>query len=502
MPKDFFSVSRTTSLHSLKAGAKIHVIGVCGVAMAQLSVALTERGFVVSGSDKEFYEPMKSLLAKSAVQTKTGYQKENVPSDADLVVIGNAISYGNPEVDVVEEKGLPYTLFPKILQEVAIAGKHSIVVTGTHGKSTTTALIATLLLQDSKDPSYFVGGIAQALPQSLAVGKGGFSVVEGDEYDSAFFAKVPKFSFYTPDTVVVNAIEYDHADIYASVEVIEQEFTKLVTGLPKTGTAICCIDFPRVKKLVSEWKETAQCEILTFGADKDADFVIVERETTGFSQKVTVSGPGLGGCTFELPMVGEYNARNALAAIVVSQIVGMELGKVVEYLAQFKAVKRRQEVRARENGVVLIEDFAHHPTAVAQTVEAIREAFPSARLWAVFEPRSNSSRRKVFQEEYIKAFKKADYAILKNVQARASDSGLELIDVRLLSESIAASGVSSVCLDDVNAIRDFLWKEIPRTGSDSNVRDVIFVMSNGSFDGLNELLQKDLLERGASSSAC
>jgi UDP-N-acetylmuramate: L-alanyl-gamma-D-glutamyl-meso-diaminopimelate ligase len=493
MPKDFFSVSRTTSLHSLKPGAKIHVIGVCGVAMAQLSVALTERGFVVSGSDKEFYEPMKSLLAKSAVQTKTGYQKEHVPSDADLVVIGNAISYGNPEVDVVEEKGLPYTLFPKILQEVAIAGKHSIVVTGTHGKSTTTALIATLLLQDGKDPSYFVGGVAQALPQSLAVGNGGFSVVEGDEYDSAFFAKVPKFSFYTPDTVVVNAIEYDHADIYASVEVIEREFTKLVTSLPKTGTAICCIDFPRVKKLVAEWKETAQCEILTFGADKDADFVIVERETTGFSQKVTVSGPGLGGCTFELPMVGEYNARNALAAVIVSQIVGMELGKVVEYLAQFKAVKRRQEVRAKRNGVVLIEDFAHHPTAVAQTVEAIREAFPSARLWAVFEPRSNSSRRKVFQEEYIKAFKKADYAILKNVQARAIDSGLELIDVRLLSESIAASGVPSVCLDDVNAIRDFLWKEIPRTSNDSAARDVVFVMSNGSFDGLNELLQQDLL---------
>jgi UDP-N-acetylmuramate: L-alanyl-gamma-D-glutamyl-meso-diaminopimelate ligase len=429
-----------------------------------------------------------------AVQTKTGYQKEHVPANVDLVVIGNAISYGNPEVEVVEEKNLPYTLFPKILQEVAISGKHSIVVTGTHGKSTTTALIASLLLQDNKHPSYFVGGVAQALPQSLAVGTGGFSVVEGDEYDSAFFAKVPKFSFYTPDTVVVNAIEYDHADIYASVEVIEQEFTKLVTSLPKTGTAICCIDFPRVKKLVSQWKETAQCEILTFGADKDADFVIVERETIGLSQKVTVSGPGLGGCTFELPMVGEYNARNSLAAIIVSQIVGMELGKVVEYLAAFKAVKRRQEVRAKKNGVVLIEDFAHHPTAVAQTVEAIREAFPGARLWAVFEPRSNSSRRKVFQEEYIKAFRKADYAILKNVQARAIDSGIELIDVRLLSESIAASGVPSVCLDDVNAIRDFLWKEIPRTENENTVRDVIFVMSNGSFDGLNELLQKDLLE--------
>jgi UDP-N-acetylmuramate: L-alanyl-gamma-D-glutamyl-meso-diaminopimelate ligase len=492
MPKDFFSVDKTSSLHSLAPGAKIHVIGVCGVAMAQLAVALSERGFTVTGSDKEFYEPMKSLLASSKVGTKTGYQRENVPLDADLVVIGNAISYGNPEVDVVEESDLPYTLFPRILQEVAISGKHSIVVTGTHGKSTTTALVATLLLQDGKDPSYFVGGIAQGLPQSLAVGKGGFSVVEGDEYDSAFFAKVPKFSFYTPDTVIVNAIEYDHADIYTSVEVIEAEFTKLVTGLKKTGTAICCIDFPRVKRLVAQWKQTAQCEILTFGADKDADFTIVERETAGLSQKVTVSGPGLGGCTFEIPMVGEYNARNALAAVIVSQIAGMELGKVVEYLAGFRAVKRRQEIRAQKGGVMLIEDFAHHPTAVAQTVEAIREAFPSARLWAIFEPRSNTSRRKVFQDDYIKAFQKSDRVVLKNVQARANDAGLELIDVQTLSDAITSSGVHSSCFEDVASIREYLWREIPRGSQYSPPRDVIFVMSNGSFDGLTASLQADL----------
>jgi UDP-N-acetylmuramate: L-alanyl-gamma-D-glutamyl-meso-diaminopimelate ligase len=460
--------------------------------MAQLAVALSDRGFSVTGSDKEFYEPMKSLLGTSSVVTKTGYQRENVPLDADLVVIGNAISYGNPEVDIVEENKLPYTLFPKLLQEVAISGKHSIVVTGTHGKSTTTALIATLLLEDGKNPSYFVGGIAQGLPQSLAVGSGSFSVVEGDEYDSAFFAKVPKFSFYTPDTVVVNAIEYDHADIYASVEAIESEFTKLVTGLSKTGTAICCIDFPRVKRLVSQWKETAQCEILTFGSDKDADFAIIDRVTVGLSQKVTVSGPGLGGCTFEIPMVGEYNARNALAAIIVSQIASMDLGKVVEYLANFKAVKRRQEIRAQQGGVTLIEDFAHHPTAVAQTVEAIREAFPNARLWAVFEPRSNTSRRKVFQEDYIKAFKKADRVVLKNVQARAIDSGVELIDVQTLSDSIEASGVHSRCFEDVAAIREYLWREIPRDSKGGTPRDVIFVMSNGSFDGLSASLQQDL----------
>ena len=492
MPKDFFAVERTTALSSLRPGARIHVIGVCGVAMAQVSIALTERGFKVSGSDKEFYEPMKSLLGKSAVETKVGYQAEHVPTNADLVVIGNAISYGNPEVDVVERLNLPYTCFPKILQEVAIAGKHSIVVTGTHGKSTTTALIATLLLQHGKEPSYFVGGVAQGLPQSLAVGKGGFSVVEGDEYDSAFFAKVPKFSFYTPDTAIINAIEYDHADIYANVEAIEAEFNKLVEGLRPEGTAVCCIDFPRVKRLVGEWRGKAKCRIVTFGRDPEADYVITERKTEGFSQEVSVRGPDIGNITFTIPMVGEYNARNALAGIITTQICGLDLKKTIEFLGNFRAVKRRQEIRASKDGVVLIEDFAHHPTAVEQTVEAIREAYPTARLWAVFEPRSNTSRRKVFQKDYVRAFAKANHAVLKNVAARSIDAGHELIAVSELSSDIAASGVPSVCLDDVNAIRDFLWANIKRSPGEKAAKDVVFVMSNGSFDGLNELLQKDL----------
>jgi UDP-N-acetylmuramate: L-alanyl-gamma-D-glutamyl-meso-diaminopimelate ligase len=318
--------------------------------------------------------------------------------------------------------------------------------------------------------------------------------VEGDEYDSAFFAKVPKFSFYTPDTVIVNAIEYDHADIYANVEAIEAEFKKLVTGLKKTGTAVCCIDFPRVKRLVAEWKATAQCEILTFGADPEADFTIVNREVVGMGQRVTVTGPGLGGCTVEIPMLGEYNARNALAAIIVSQIIGMELGKTTEYLAAFRSVKRRQEVRAQRNGVVLIEDFAHHPTAVEQTVDAIREAFPSARLWAVFEPRSNTSRRKIFEQAYVQAFRRADHVIIKNVQARAIDSGVELIDVQTLSKEITASGIPSVCLDTVEEIRQTIWRAVPRDRKGGSVEDVVFVMSNGSFGGLSEILERDIKE--------
>ncbi len=492
MPKDFFSVERTTSLSAVPAGGKIHVIGVCGVAMAQLSVALSQRGYVVSGSDKEFYEPMRSLLGSSEVTTKTGYLAEHVPLDASLVVIGNAISYGNPEVDVVERSSLPYTCFPKLLQEVAIAGKHSVVVTGTHGKSTTTALIATLFVESGKHPSYFVGGIAQGLPSSLEVGTGALSVVEGDEYDSAFFAKVPKFSFYTPDTAVINAIEYDHADIYPNVEAIEAEFTKLVLGLKKGGTAICCIDFPRVKRLVGEWRSAAQCRIVTFGRDPEADFCITDRESAGMAQRVSVRSSALGSLSLLLPLVGEYNARNALAALIVSHVVGLDPAKSIRILESFKPVKRRQEVRLQKGGVALIEDFAHHPTAVRQTVEAVREAFPQARLWAVFEPRSNTSRRKVFQQEYVDAFRRADRVILRNVVARAIDTGVELIDVSALSSAIAASGVSSACLQDVQAIRDHLWSEIRPNSAEREVKEVVFVMSNGSFDGLNDLLQADL----------
>jgi UDP-N-acetylmuramate: L-alanyl-gamma-D-glutamyl-meso-diaminopimelate ligase len=495
MPKDFFSIENTVSLQSLPNGAKIHVIGVCGVAMAQLAVSLTDRGFEVTGSDKEFYEPMRTLLANSPVTTLTGYNADNVPKDAALVVIGNAISYGNPEVDLVENLRLPYTCFPKILQEVAIAGKHSVVVTGTHGKSTTTAMIASMFLALGKEPSYFVGGIAKGLPQSLAVGKGGFSVVEGDEYDSAFFAKVPKFSFYTPDTAIVNAIEFDHADIYPNIGVIEAEFTKLVTGLKAEGTAVCCIDFESVKRLVPEWRKAAKCRIVTFGKDLGADYRIVDRTADGLSQKVTVVGPGIGTQVISLPMVGEYNARNALATLIVAHLVDLEIPAALSALASFERVKRRQEVRCQKGGVMLIEDFAHHPTAVQQTVEAVREAFPTARIWAIFEPRSNTSRRKVFQDDYIRAFAKADRVILKNVTARSIDQGVELLDVAVLSESISASGVRSVCLPDVEQILTLFRTEVVIDTAVTAINDVVVVMSNGSFDGLNEKLEGYIVSR-------
>jgi UDP-N-acetylmuramate: L-alanyl-gamma-D-glutamyl-meso-diaminopimelate ligase len=493
MPKDFFAVDRCTALDRVKAGGRIHVIGVCGVAMAQLAVELSRKGYAVSGSDKEFYEPMAALLRSSSVSTLTGYDAAHVPLEADLVVIGNAISYGNPEVDVVEQKGLPYTCFPKILAESLIAGKHSVVVTGTHGKSTTTAIAASMLVSMQLDPSYFVGGIAQSLPHSLHWGDGAHSVVEGDEYDSAFFAKVPKFSFYRPDTAIINAIEFDHADIYPNVEAIELEFTKMVIGLPAESLALCCVDFERVARLVQEWRKSAQCRIITFGQNSDSDVRLVSRRQTGLSQECRMESAEFGAIDFSVPVPGAYNAKNAMAALLVAKTRGLQMQAALRGVAEFRPVKRRQEIRFEGDGVVLIEDFAHHPTAVSETIAAIREVYPDKKLWAIFEPRSNTSRRKVFQEEYVRAFLQADNAVLSEVTARGNDASAELIDVPQLASEIAAAGTLAACLPDAATIADYVL-----AGTTNS--DVILLMSNGSFGGLPALLEERLRKRAKTRS--
>ena len=488
MPKSHFSIDRVTSLSNVPKGGRIHVIGVAGVAMAQLAVELTKQGFLVSGSDKDFYEPMGSFLRNSSVTLFRGYAATNVPSSIDLVIIGNAVSYENVEVGVVEERNLPYTCFPRMLHEAIIDGKRSIVVTGTHGKSTTTALIASTLVKLGGEPSYFVGGIAQDLPMSLARGDGAYSVVEGDEYDSAFFAKVPKFSFYHPDICVVNAIEYDHADIYPDVESIIRVFREMVVKMPAHGLALCCTDYPHVRSLVDELRGKVASRIVTFGTSPDADICIVRREQVGLSQRVTARSETHGEFTFSIPMSGVYNAKNALVTIVVAMMGGYSLEKATEAVATFKSVKRRQEVRYDAHGVTLIEDFAHHPTAVHETLAGIREAFPGRKIWGVFEPRSNTSRRKVFQEPYVSAFKNADEVVLCQVVSREIDAHQELLDVDTLSAKIGEGGTSSRALPDPKAIEEFLLAHV-------GTNDVIVVMSNGSFGGLPQSLENGLIAR-------
>lgn len=488
MPKSSFSLSAAKPLKDLPRGGRIHLIGVAGVAMAQLAVELARQGFHVSGSDKDFYEPMGSYLKSSPVALLHGYSAENVSGDINLVVIGNAVSYTNPEVKAVEERGLPYTCFPRLLEETIISGKRSIVVAGTHGKSTTTALIASTLLKLGGDPSYFVGGISQDLPLSLWRGEGAFSVVEGDEYDSAFFAKVPKFKFYKPEIAIINAIEYDHADIYPDVASIVREFKGLLEELPRGGIALCCTDYPLVRDLLKEVGGSLAARVVTFGSDPTADLSIRRRSQHGLSQDVEVSGALVGDQSFTIPLSGVYNARNALVTLAVASICGYAIEDSKKAVASFKSVKRRQEVRYDRRGITLIEDFAHHPTAVQEALTGIKEAFPGRKIWAIFEPRSNTSRRKVFEAPYLEAFKHADEVVLCQVIAKEIDQGIELIDVNSLSEKIAASGVRSHALSDAESIKNFVLKNI-------STNDVLVVMSNGSFGGLPASLEEELKRR-------
>jgi UDP-N-acetylmuramate: L-alanyl-gamma-D-glutamyl-meso-diaminopimelate ligase len=477
MPKEYFSVERISSLSSVKPGGKIHVIGVSGVAMAQLAVLLSEQGYQVSGSDKEFYEPMGSFLRSSKVSLCQGYHAQNMPADVGLVVIGNAVSYGHPEVAVCEEKKLPYTCFPAALYEAVIKGHHSIVVAGTHGKSTTTAMVASILLKAGEQPGYFVGGIARDLPHSLAQGSGKFSVVEGDEYDSAFFAKVPKFKFYKPDTAIINAIEFDHGDIYSNLGAIKKEFDNLAQSVPATGAIVCCIDFPEVKKSVEEWREQVRAKIITFGEDSSADFRILSRRQSGYLQEIAVKGPGHE-FVMELPAIGAYNARNALAATIALINQGVDLQKVLAALKTFKSVKRRQEIIFANKSVTVVEDFAHHPTAVSQTLSAVAESFPDSEIWAAFEPRSATSRRKIFQDEYINALKLADKVLIKTVESRgAVDSGIEFMDVGAICDALNQAGVKA----SAKIKGDDIFNEL--TAQSPNKR-VIVLMSNGAFDEL------------------
>lgn len=485
MPKEYFSPEHAASLKGLANGAKIHVIGVSGVAMAQLAVALAEAGYQVSGSDKEFYEPMGSYLGKSKVRLCKGYAALNIPADVSLVVIGNAVSYGHPEVEEVERKQYPYSFFPKLLHELIIADRHSIVIAGTHGKSTTAAMMATVLTKLGLQPGYFIGGVVRDLPESLCRGSGAYSVVEGDEYDSAFFAKVPKFNFYGGRTFVITSIEYDHADIYPSLDNINAVFTAEVLKLPADANVVCCGDSENLVKLVAEWRKSAHCRIFTYGEKTGCDYTLRSIEAKDGVQDLTAQSKDGRTLHWKVGVPGHHNALNSLVVAAVADILKLDAGKVQSALAGFLGVKRRQELRLNRGGVTLIEDFAHHPTAVRETIAAMRQAYPGRRLWAVFEPRSNTSRKKVFQQPYIEAFTAADRIVLCQVSARSNDTASDLIDVKELGENIAAQGRPCDVLDTPQLIAEKLQKEVTKG-------DVVLVMSNGSFGGLIDKLVDSL----------
>lgn len=486
MPKDYFSSENITQMNQIPKGSKVHLIGVCGVAMAPLAVMLADRGFEVSGSDKEFYEPMGSYLQSSKVTLKKGYDAANVPHDAGLVIIGNAISYGHPEVDVIEERQLPYSCFPAMLYDIAIDGKRSIVISGTHGKSTTTALTAFVLESLGEKPSYFFGGVAHDFPQSFVVGEGTMSVVEGDEYDSAFFAKVPKFHFYRPDIWMITSLEFDHADIYSDIDAIRSVFREQASKLPKDAIVIACSDYPELVDEVRMWERDFGTIIHFYGNNEIAHYRLKTATLQGSLQELRFKDLSGDECVFSTSILGDYNALNALGSrIAIAEVCGKDASTAP--FQKFRGVKRRQDVLYQDSSTALIEDFAHHPTAVRETVKAVHSRYPDKKLIAVFEPRSNTSRRKIFEEQYQRSFEGAHEVILSKVQARSHiDAGQDLLDVDALAESVARYlEISAYSLDGAENIFDRL---VSRDLADT----VILVMSNGSFGGLAAKLQSHL----------
>jgi UDP-N-acetylmuramate: L-alanyl-gamma-D-glutamyl-meso-diaminopimelate ligase len=494
---DYFSVNACTPLKYIHKGGAVHIIGICGVAMAQLALELVRAGYVVSGSDRDYYEPMKSLLEREQITLFREYTSSNVRSDYDLVVIGNAASYTNDEVLEVEKLGLKYTFFSKVIYELLIEKTHSIVITGTHGKSTTTALASYVYTCADADPSYFIGGQSFDLEQSLKKGSGSICIVEGDEYDSAFFAKVPKFSFYKPNTLIITSLEFDHADIYSSLQDIVDQFEKLLCSLSENDTVLCCLNYPTLSECFYNWKEKYRPQFLSYGVSQAADFRILHREVSANGQKIAIANNKPEAAAFQdtvelsTKLQGEYNALNVAAVYIISRLHSLREDKVLNAIKGFQGLKRRQEILFERKDFILYEDFAHHPTAVTQTLQGLRERYHDAEISAVFEPRSNTSRRKIFQNEYTSALMSADNIIIQEVAVRHNDTANDLLNTAEIKKALTNQNKSCVICRDSEDIYSYIINNLlPSVRKNSSIeKRVIVIMSNGSFGGLSQKLK-------------
>jgi UDP-N-acetylmuramate: L-alanyl-gamma-D-glutamyl-meso-diaminopimelate ligase len=455
----------------------VYFIAIAGTGMGSLAGLLKARGLEVLGSDSRLYPPMSTALEQWGIPAHVGFRAEHViEARPDLVVIGNAVRADNPEALAAIEEGLPYLSFPDALYRLAIEGKHSVVIAGTHGKTTTTALVAKLLDAAGRDPSLLVGGYSLDFAGSFRNGRGSHFVVEGDEYDTAFFDKTPKFLHYGARTAVLTSVEFDHADIYRDLEHVKQAFRALVEGLPADGTLVAAVNHPGVRDVVAG----APCRCVGYGLGPEGDpewrAANVRAEAGATRFEVRRAGAAL--AEARLPLFGRFNVENALGAVAAAAALGVPAERAVAALAGFRGVKRRQEVRGEARGVLVVDDFAHHPTAVAGSIASLRERFPGRRLVAVFEPRTNTSRRAVFQQAYAEAFDGADRVVVSVVPDgpiySATGEVAERFSSPRLAEDISARGTPAVAIDGVDAIVEHLAREC-RPG------DVVLVMSNGDF---------------------
>jgi len=462
-------------MNDLPPGGHIHLIAVCGVGMASLAGLLQSRGYRITGSDQNVYPPMSTYLAEIGIDVLTGYRAEHVTPRPDLVVIGNAVSRGNAEAEAVISQNIPYISFPQALGEFLIGGRTSIVIAGTHGKTTTAALAAWVLASAGLDPGFFVGGVPLNFGSGWRPGGASHVVLEGDEYDSAFFDKGPKFLHYRPTHAILTSVEFDHADIYRDLDHVKSAFARLIEILPADGKLVVCSDYADAIALA----KAARSQAITYGERGDWTASDIE-----FRQGRTFFTPCYQGQSegpLEARIIGRHNVKNALSVYAMARALGIPREKLLDGFRTFKGVKRRQEVRGEQRGVLVLDDFAHHPTAVRQTIDAVRSAYSGRRLWAIFEPRSNTSKRNVFEKEFAAALALADRVIVAEVfQPEKIPPGERLSVDRLVREVNRLAGVERATM--IASASDIA----AHVAHNARSGDVLLVMSNGAFDAVHE----------------
>src|SRR5579862_5551632 len=459
----------------------IHLIGICGTAMASLAGMLNERGFRVTGSDAAAYPPMSDFLAALGIAVAQPFDVKNLSPTPDLVVVGNAISRGNVELEYVLDQRVPFCSLPQLLHDEFLRGKEVLVVAGTHGKTTTTSMLAWILHDAGLQPSFLIGGIAENFGSSFELGAGKHFILEGDEYDTAFFDKGPKFLHYFPDAVILTSVEFDHADIYKDLDAVETAFKRLVNLVPRRGRIVGFESGESVERCLAR----AFCPVERYGLGMNSNWRISNLQLDASSTKWSVVRNGEAWADFEFALAGEYNVWNATAAAALAASYGITKQQIASALKSFKSVKRRLEVRAQVNGVTIIDDFAHHPTAIAGTLIALRSRYSGSRVWAILEPRSNTLRRNVLQNDLAKSLALADEVVVANVFKSEAIPEPEQLDIAALAAQIQKHGRRARVVPDADRIVQLVAPEM-RPG------DVVAILSNGGFGGIYEKLPERL----------
>jgi UDP-N-acetylmuramate: L-alanyl-gamma-D-glutamyl-meso-diaminopimelate ligase len=461
----------------------IHIMGICGTGMAALAGMLKASGFTVTGSDSGVYPPMSDFLMGQGIEAASGYGPQNLVPRPDMVIVGNVITRKNPEAQGLAAAAIPYLSFPQALAHFFISSRTSLVVAGTHGKTTTSSLLASALYQAGLDPSFMIGGIVREFEANFRLGQGPHFVVEGDEYDTAFFDKGSKFLHYRPQIAIITSVEFDHADIFADLDAIKRSFRKFVALLPKDGLIVAHLDDPNVAEIVAD----APCEVQGYGFSPELTWSLTDVRADQGMTRFQVRHLGQKWAELAVRMPGRHNCLNSLAVTAVLHHIGLAPAQINNALTSFGGVKRRQEVRGVEAGITVIDDFAHHPTAVRETLGALKEAYAGQRLVTVFEPRTNSSRRAIFQQDYVSAFDADDMILIRRPIPLDNVPAEELFSSDQLAADLQKRGLQALSFGDTDSILAHLMTILKKG-------DVVAILSNGGFDNIHSRLLAQLQE--------